>query len=111
MTDEQWKARMRQLNDRLRCHDIGGRVMITQGIMDLGPQRIADIRRAVATFDAFTPDNDPHEEHDCAILAVDDVEVLWKIDYYDLDLASYSPDPANPAVTVRVLTIMRAEEY
>jgi hypothetical protein len=37
--------------------------------------------------------------------------VLWKIDYYDRSRRYHSPDPADPKLTVRVLTVMRADEY
>ncbi|MHC2283307.1 hypothetical protein ACVME8_009950 [Bradyrhizobium diazoefficiens] len=31
--------------------------------------------------------------------------------YYDKSLSFHSPNPANAAVTERVITIMRADEY
>ncbi|MFZ2108608.1 MAG: DUF3768 domain-containing protein [Roseiarcus sp.] len=34
-----------------------------------------------------------------------------KIDYYDRATEMGSPDPADPAATTRVLTIMLADEY
>ena len=65
----------------------------------------------VELFDAFTPDNDPHQEHDFGSFDHHGETIFWKIDYYDLNLALASPEPADPAVTRRVLTLMRAEEY
>ena len=53
----------------------------------------------------------PYGEHDCAVLAVDGIEVLFKIDYYDRDLVYHSPDPGDPAVTQRIMVVMLASEY
>jgi hypothetical protein len=104
-------ARIRQLNDQLRCKALGGRIVITRGIEALGSRAAANVLAAVAAFDGFTEDNDPWGEHDCAVLTVDARRIIFKIDYYDRDLAYHSPDASDPAVTQRVLTVMLAEEY
>ena len=104
-------ARIRHLNDLLRCKGIGGEVFVTAGIDALGPAMVIRILREVAAFTAFTGGNDPHGEHDSARLKVDDLSILWKIDYFDRGLSYHSPDAADPAVTHRVMTIMLAREY
>jgi hypothetical protein len=104
-------ARVRALNDSLRRCGRGGRIMITAGLDVRGPQKIARVLAAVAAFDNFSEHNDPHGEHDCAILAVDGIQVLFKTDYFDRDLTFRSPDPSDPAVTERVMTMMLAEDY
>ena len=109
--DEEAVGRIQALNDRLRCTGAGGTIVITPGIIELGAGTTVRIIAAVAAFKDFTEDNDPHGEHDCASLTVDSVKLLWKIDYYDQNLKYHSPDAADPEVTRRVLTIMRAEEY
>ena len=103
--------RIAALNDQLRRDHSRGKVVITRGIQALGHQAILEVLAAVAAFSDFTPDNDPYGEHDCAVMAVGDLRILWKIDYYDTDLNFASDDPADPGVTIRVLTIMLADEY
>ena len=104
-------ARIRELNDRLRCQGLGDRIMITNGIQGLGPNEIRGILKAVAQFDNFTDENDPWGEHDCATLQVGGHRVLFKIDYYDSSFRAHSPDAGDPDVTARVMTIMFADEY
>lgn len=103
--------RIAALNDQLRRDHSRGKVVITRGIQALGHQAALEMLTAVAAFSDFTPDNDPYHEHDCAVMAAGDNRILWKIDYYDTDLNFASDDPANPAVTIRVLTIMLADEW
>ncbi len=104
-------ARIRELNDQLRCKGIGGRVVITRGIQALGNYGVCRVLAAVAQFDNFTEDNDPWGETDCVVLDVEGRRVIFKVDYYDTDLRWHSPDASDPAVTERVMTVMLAEEY
>ncbi|WP_118856113.1 DUF3768 domain-containing protein [Sphingomonas mesophila] len=100
-----------ELNDRLRRDWVGGRVAMSAGVEQLGLDAVIEIFEAVNEFEAFTPDNDPYGEHDFGVIKVGSERIIWKIDYYDTALESGSPDPSNPAVTTRVLTVMLASEY
>ena len=103
--------RIRALNDALRQRGVGGEIFVTRGIADLRPElRVQAIAR-VREFDDFTPENDPYGEHDFGAIKIGGTRLLFKIDYYDRARQFGSPDPADPAVTCRVLTIMLAEEY
>ncbi|MBQ0820606.1 DUF3768 domain-containing protein [Microvirga sp. HBU67558] len=107
----QTAARVCDLNDQLRKHRIGGRVVMTRGIAALGNEMVLRIDQAVRGFNAFSPDNDPYGEHDFGAVRVEEHMVMFKIDYYDLDLQYASPDPTDPNVTCRVMTLMLANEY
>ncbi|MEQ9178139.1 MAG: DUF3768 domain-containing protein [Nitratireductor sp.] len=99
------------LNDNLRRFHQGGMVVISRGVAALSRPVWAEIIVAVAEFDRFTPDNDPYGEHDCAVVEVDGLTVIFKFDYFDPDMLHHSDDPTDPAKTRRVMTIMLAEEY
>jgi hypothetical protein len=101
----------RALNDALRREHKGGSIAVTVGIQALDADVILAIGEAVAAFDAFDDANDLYGEHDCGLLTVASHRVMFKIDYYDHDLRYHSPDPSDPALTRRVLTIMLVEEY
>lgn len=103
---------IRRLNDIMRNNlPVLGQVLLTPGIAGLPPVQKLAILDAVRTYDAFTKNSDPHGEHDFGSFESDGEHVFWKIDYYDLSLEGGSPNPADPAVTRRVLTIMLANEY
>jgi hypothetical protein len=103
--------RIRALNDDLRQHLIGGGAFITLGVAALGQEAVDRIVQTVAVFDDFCHVNDPYEEHDFGSFEVEGETIFFKIDYFDRTLTHHSPDPANPAVTERVITIMLANEY
>src|ERR1700738_138959 len=102
---------IRELNDRFRTTMTGGRVMMTAGVDALPLDVKAMAIRRVATFSDFTPDNDPHKEHDFGSFTVAGRKFFWKIDAYDKAMEFGTEDPADPSKTTRVLTSMLAEEY
>jgi Protein of unknown function (DUF3768) len=104
-------ARIRALNDQLRQHLTGGTAVITPGVAALGAQTVERIVKTIAVFDDFCHANDPYEEHDFGSFEVDGHRIFFKIDYLDQAVTCHSPDPADPSVTKRVITIMLAEEY
>jgi hypothetical protein len=104
-------ARIRALNDQLRQHLTGGMAVITPGVAALGAEAVERIVKTIAVFDDFCHANDPYEEHDFGSFEVDGHRIFFKIDYLDQAVTCHSPDPADPSVTKRVITIMLAEEY
>ena len=112
-------SKIAELNDRFRKAtgssdpagiSLGKKVM-TSGIQTVGLLATVEIAERVAAFDSFTEDNDPHGEHDFGSFDYEGRGIFWKIDYYDRDMELMSPDPADPSVTTRVLTVMLADEY
>jgi hypothetical protein len=118
-------ARIAGLNDfARRAMGIACTTVATPGFRALPQFEQSRVRELIETFDAFTPDNDPNGERDFGAIYQDasgqwttqrlrdpSETVFWKIDYFDRDLQWASEDPANPAITRRVMTIMLAEEY
>ena len=104
-------SRIRALNDELRHTFTGGMAVMTPGIAALGREAVERIVKTIAVFDDFCHANDPHEEHDFGSFEADGHKIFFKIDYFDQNLTYHSPDPSDPAVTRRVITIMLAEEY
>ena len=108
---EDRQQRMRELNDGLRRYARAGIICVTRGIQALGAERLEIVLEAVRSFDSFNAHNDPYDEHDLGVLKAAGERIMWKIDYYDRERRFGSLDPADPAVTTRVLTIMLAGEY
>lgn len=117
-TKDERTGRIRGLNDTLRtARDpigaliINGSLVVTAAVAEKGNPFLDRAIDAVRRFSAFTPDNDPYGEHDMAFLEVDGETIFFKVDYYDRTLEWHSPDPADAAVTRRVLTIGLAADY
>jgi hypothetical protein len=105
------RSKIRRLNDAFRTTFVGGVLLITAGVEALPPDLKARVLKKVRDFNDFDADNDPHQEHDFGAFELSNCKFLFKIDYYDRSMELGSPDPTDPAVTVRALTVMLAEEY
>ena len=101
--------RIQELNDQARQTLTGCRVLITPGVRAL--DATVAILGVVQQYSGFAPDNDPYGEHDFGSFQFAGETIFWKFDYYDLDLTMHSPEPADPDVTARVLTILLGREY
>ena len=127
-TAREQAARIARLNDLARsAMGVACTAVATVGFRSLPDADQSRVRELIETFDAFTEDNDPHGERDFGTIyqlgdghwtterpRVRDDErerVFWKLDYYDRDMRFASEDPADPARTRRVLTIMLSDEY
>ena len=103
---------IQKLNDNFRQTLIGGKVLITQGVSSLDDLIQQEVMEKVKTFKDFTADNDPHGEHDFGSFTLHGDKFFWKIDYYNKDNPDMgSEDPSNTKITLRILTIMLANEY
>ena len=102
---------IRTLNDALRKTFKGGVVLLSDGIIALEAERQHAILAAVQAFDDFKEEDDPWGEHDMAAVMVDGERIFFKFDYLDPTGTELSDDPADPAKTERVLSIMFGHEF
>jgi len=106
-----YTEKVRKLNDEFRRSFEGGRVHASAGVVALSDYFQAELMTLVRQFEEFNEASDPWSEHDFGSIIYRGERYFWKIDYFDLSLTSHSENPAEPSVTCRVLTVMRAEEY
>lgn len=102
---------IRRLNDQFRTTFRGGQILLTQGVADLPSMVTATALQMVAEFKDWTPEIDPHGEHDYLSFNLCNREFVFIIQYYDLKMEAHSIDPANPNITKRVATLMLTYEW
>jgi hypothetical protein len=113
MTDEEKIVRIRELNDELRTkgHALNGRIVAMGGLINDDREKHRRVFEAAAAFDSWTAGDDPYGEHDFGRFTVDGEAFMFKIDYYSLDEAHGSEHPEDQNTTIRVMTLMYADDY
>ena len=113
LVDKSTSDRIRELNDAFRksLDPALGRLMITAGVNALPAKVRTEALEKMQRFEAFTEDNDPYGEHDFGSFEIAGEKFFFKLDYYEPGMEFGSDDPSDPEKTVRVLTLMLAEEY
>ena len=108
---DQWKARVRDLNDQFRKDRKGGYYRLTESMVALGYEKCTAVLQAIAAYDDFTPENDPPGLHDFGCVTLAGELYFWTIDYLDKSEMNDSADPADASATVRVLEIMSTVDF
>jgi hypothetical protein len=73
------KAQVRQFNDSFRAAITNDGIMLSEGVKELPIDVRAMAIRKVATFDAFSADNDPHGEHDFGGFDLAGKRFFWQL--------------------------------
>ena len=115
-----YARKVADLNDQLRKdmftgnmlkkENLKNKIVLTPGIAGLNLIDKEKIFFSVKYYGNFTKNNNPWGEKNFGSFNFKKETFNWKIDYYDNDMKYHSPDKSDPDKTVRVLTIMKAEE-
>jgi len=112
MSDDQDKtARIRELNDSFRKTFAGGRMMMSASVAALPEMVRSAAWLKVSDFNEWNVGNDPHHEHDFLTFELCNRTFFWKCDYHNKAMDGGSEDPSDQEQTVRVGTLMLAEDY
>lgn len=106
-----------RLNDRTRLGlDRTSRTMMTSNLRatlsgDSVAEGIVAQAQLLKEIRSYEFGDDDGPERDFGTIDFRGNRVLFKIDYFDLDLHYGSEDPADASITRRVMTIMLASDY
>ena len=105
------KLLIQELNDRFRTRLEGGRLFFGGDLARAPRAVLQEALQNVKNYVDFSAANDPSGQHDFGDFMLDGRHVFWKIDYLAKDEERASTDPADPALTTRVLIITYAEDF
>jgi len=99
---------IRALNDLARTTFTGCLIVATPTFEKLPLTTKTHVLNSVREFKDFDEMRDT--EHRYGVIDYQGTEFFFHMAYYDLTLQVHSPDPANPRITRRVLTVGLASE-
>ena len=107
-------SKIAELNDQLRQNLFTpgqNQVFVSAAVSSLPYLERARLLDKVQKFNDFNESNDAYQEHDFSRIEHNGITYFWKIDYYNKTMDAGSENPADETITIRVLTIMRSDEY
>lgn len=113
MTDDNKKARIRELNDELRTkgYSRNGKIVAMGALAQNGEAKQIRVVLGASSHTDWNSGDDPYGEHDFGKFEIEGEAFIFKIDYYALDEIHGSEHPDDPSVTIRVMTLMYASDY
>jgi Protein of unknown function (DUF3768) len=100
------RARIIELNDQLRTTFKGGRAQMTPVVYNLDAQLRGRALWAMARSNKF----DNTSDHDWGVMIFAGYAFEWRIEYRAANGTGISPDPADPAKTLRILTLYAVDD-
>ena len=100
------RATIIALNDQLRTTFKGGRVQMTRDFFELDARLRGRALWVMSRYNKFADDS----EHNFGVFIFAGYSFEWDIEYRGKDGTGTSIDPADPAVTFRVLTLFAAAD-
>ena len=102
-------VKIRALNDKFRKTMKGTDVYLSLEVASsVGDAALKHLLTSIRTYSNFIQKYDPNGDHSAGTVEVGRHRVEWSIDYWDKAEENDSPDPANEALTTRIMTITRA---
>jgi hypothetical protein len=98
------RATIIALNDQLRTTFKGGRVQMTQNVLELDARLRGRAAFVMSRYNRFDDDS----EHDWGVFIFAGYSFEWRIEYRGPDGTGVSTDPSDPERTFRVLTLYAA---
>jgi hypothetical protein len=95
------RTKIIELNDQLRATFKGGRVQMSRSVYELEPRLRGRALWVLSKCKKFADDS----EHDWGTFIFGGYAFEWRIEYRSAVGPGLSPDPANPDLTFRVLTL------